>query len=326
MEGFMPAIPKLIGQSKVFRLALQLMERCSEFDVPVLIRGETGTGKELAARAIHYMSARRGAPFVPVNCGALPDSLVENELFGCERGAFTDARQRRDGLVVAAESGTLFLDEVDALPARAQTALLRFLQDQTFRPLGANREQTGNVRIIAAASPRMADLVAEGLFRSDLAYRLDVLALEMPPLRERPGDARMLAEHFAEHFASRYTLQPRPIEPASLAWLETYDWPGNVRELENLVHRQTLLGTDHQLVLRPVEPKEEHEAASREIRSYRDSRVAVLDTWERDYLRDLLRETGGNVTHAAQLAGKERRALGKLLKKHGIDKTGFQPG
>lgn len=317
------AMPKLVGQSPAFRHTLGLIERSAGFDVPVLIRGETGTGKELAARAIHYLSERRSAPFVPVNCGALPETLVENELFGCERGAYTDARQGRDGLVIAAESGTLFLDEVDSLPVRAQSALLRFLQDQTFRPLGANRERTGNVRILAAASPRMAAMIQAGIFRADLAYRLDVLALEIPPLRQRHGDARLLAEYFAKGFASRYKLPLRRIEPASLAWLERHDWPGNVRELENLVHRQTLLCTESQLVLRPPDPLPSHAAPTQAPLNYRDARIAVLESWERDYLRGLLRETRGNVTHAAQLAGKERRALGKLLKKHGIDRANF---
>jgi DNA-binding NtrC family response regulator len=317
------SLPKLIGQSNAFRHFLQRLERCSGFDVPVLIRGETGTGKELAARAIHYMSHRRGGPFVPVNCGALPETLVENELFGSEPGAFTDARRRRDGLVVAAQCGTLFLDEVDALPPRAQAALLRFLQDQTFRPLGANREMTGDVRVVAAASQRLGSMVAQGEFRSDLAYRLDVLTLEMPPLRQRPGDACLLAEHFAGQFAQRYKLPRRPIEPASLRWLERYDWPGNVRELENLVHRQTLLGIEDELVLRPAGDVDGEAVSAPRSRSYHEARAAVLERWERSYLRRLLRVTQGNVTRAAQLAGKERRALGKLLKKHGIDRSSY---
>lgn len=315
--------PRLIGKSAAFQNVLKLIERFSGFDVPVLIRGETGTGKELAARAIHYMSHRSGAPFVPVNCGALPETLLENELFGSERGAFTDAHQRHDGLVVAAQSGTLFLDEVDALPARAQVALLRFLQDQTYRPLGANRERTGNVRVVAAASQRLERMVSEDGFRADLAYRLDVLALEMPPLRQRHGDACLLADHFAAYFAKRYKLARRAIEPISLRWLEQHDWPGNVRELENLVHRQTLLCTDSELVLRPVDHHDVGEVAEPETYNYQDCRRAVLERWEQNYLRHLLRETHGNVTRAAQLAGKERRALGKLLKKHGIDRTQF---
>lgn len=322
----MSGMPKLIGESPAFRQVLGLIERSSGFDVPVLIRGETGTGKELAARVLHYMSGRRSAPFVPVNCGALPETLVESELFGSERGAYTDARQKRDGLVAAAESGTLFLDEVDALPARAQSALLRFLQDQTFRPLGASREHTGNVRIVAAASPRLAAMIEDCRFRADLAYRLDVLALEMPPLRERHGDARLLAEHFAQTYAGRYKLPRRRIEASSLAWLEGHHWPGNVRELENLVHRQTLLGSGDLLVLRPPGQAARADPARPAPHNYHEARLAVLESWERDYLRGLLRATGGNVTHAAQLAGKERRALGKLIKKHGIDRSRYALG
>ncbi|MDA8128557.1 MAG: sigma-54 dependent transcriptional regulator [Betaproteobacteria bacterium] len=318
----MADVPLLIGQSQAIRRTVTVIERSAEFDVPVLIKGETGTGKELAARMIHYLSKRRGAPFVPVNCGALPEALVENELFGCERGAFTDARQSRHGLIVAAETGTLFLDEVDSLSARAQAALLRFLQDQTFRPLGASREHTGNVRIVAAASPRLDALIESGQFRADLAYRLDVLSLKMPPLRERTGDATLIARHFADRFATRYQLPLRNISTASLQWLERYPWPGNVRELENLVHRHTLLCTDDQLVL----CGETSSAASPGLPGrYQTARDAMLASWEREYLVGLLRETNGNVTRAAQHAGKERRALGKLIKKHGIERVHFAP-
>jgi len=321
----MANMPLLIGQSHAIRRTVGVIERSAGFDVPVLIRGETGTGKELAARMIHYLSKRHAAPFVPVNCGALPEALVENELFGCERGAYTDARQARDGLVMAAEAGTLFLDEVDALSAHAQAALLRFLQDQTFRPLGANRERTGNVRVLAAASPRLNALIESGQFRADLAYRLDVLTLEMPPLRDRPGDASLLAKHFAARFASHYQLPLRPIEAASLEWLERYPWPGNVRELENLVHRHTLLCTADQLVLH-TECTTARASIATPLDNYQSARSAVLETWEREYLLGLLRQTNGNVTQAAQYAGKERRALGKLLKKHGIDRTPFAAG
>jgi DNA-binding NtrC family response regulator len=300
---------------------VELIQRIARFDVPVLIEGETGTGKELAARAIHYLSNRRAAPFVPLNCGALPDTLAESELFGCERGAFTDARSRRSGIISAAESGTLLLDEVDSLPARAQASLLRFLQDRTYRPLGGTREKIGDVRVIAAASPRLASLVESGQFRADLAFRLDVLTIEMPALRERAGDPLLLANHFVRRYARQYDLEPRLIDAASARWLDRYEWPGNVRELENLVLRRMLLSTGPQLTLLPVgqDPGDDHDGFS----LYRVARDAVLETWERGYLSTLLARAGGNVTRAAELAGKERRALGKLLKKHGIDRRAF---
>lgn len=316
-------VPNMIGASPVFTRVLETIKCLARFDAPVLLTGETGTGKELAARAIHYLSARAASPFVPVNCGALPDTLIESELFGHERGAFTDARQSRIGLVEAARGGTLFLDEVDSLPMRAQAALLRFLQDQTFRPLGASDEVSGDVRIVAAASPRMPEMVAHGSFRADLAFRLDVLAVEMPPLRERTGDAHLLAAHFAERHAARYNMKVRAFDADSLAWLDTHHWPGNVRELDNLVHRQTLLGQDAELRLAPEKWHARSERPTSGPVLFNDARHEAMSAWERQYLSHLLRETGGNVTRAAQLAGKERRALGKLLKKHGIDRDFF---
>ncbi|MEC5385161.1 sigma-54 dependent transcriptional regulator [Uliginosibacterium sp. H3] len=316
-------VPNMLGASPVFARVLDTIACLARFDAPVLLTGETGTGKELAARAIHYLSARAAAPFVPVNCGALPDTLIESELFGHERGAFTDARQSRAGLVEAARGGTLFLDEVDSLPMRAQAALLRFLQDQTFRPLGASGDVAGDVRIVAAASPRMQEMVEQGSFRADLAFRLDVLSIEMPPLRERTGDALLLAQHFAERHAARYRMKVRPFDADSLAWIEAHPWPGNVRELDNLVHRQTLLGQDAELRLAPEGWQASGVRPKAGPVQFNDARHEAMSAWERQYLSHLLRETGGNVTRAAQLAGKERRALGKLLKKHGIDRDLF---
>ncbi|HEX5127543.1 MAG TPA: sigma-54 dependent transcriptional regulator [Rhodocyclaceae bacterium] len=315
------AVPNMIGASPEFQRVMGLIEQMARYDAPVLICGETGTGKELAARAIHYLGVRKGAPFVPLNCGALPDTLVESELFGYERGAFTDARAARIGLIASAEGGTLFLDEIDSLPARAQVSLLRFLQDQTYRPLGGTREQSGNVRIVAAASPRLPQMIASGAFRTDLAFRLDVLSLELPPLRTRQGDARLLAQHFSRRYASRYQLPQRPFDLSSLVWLDQYAWPGNVRELDNLIHRQTLLCARDELVLIPSLAQG---AVSEELPCYNSARSVALAAWEREYLGELLRRTGGNVTRAAELAGKERRALGKLIKKHGIDRSGFE--
>ena len=350
------ASPELIGRSPSFRQAVFLIERVARFDAPVLIEGETGTGKEMAARAIHYLSARRSAPFVPLNCGALPEALVESEMFGCERGAYTDARQARSGLIQAAEGGTLFLDELDALPARAQVSLLRFLQDRRYRPVGSQREKLGDVRIIAAASRRLRPLLGTGAFRDDLAFRLDVLAIDMPSLVDRPGDPFLLAEHFIERHALRYGVAARPLDADSRRRLDDYAWPGNVRELDNLVQRALLLSDDARLRLwpaasRPLSAAPQHGgpaggtgdpvetdhgagvavhedcfagAGASPLASYRQARDRALASFERDYLRQLMHRSGGNVTHAARLAGKERRALGKLLKKHGVAKEAFE--
>jgi DNA-binding NtrC family response regulator len=321
--------PAMIGRSPAFVRVLGLIDRMARFDAPVLIVGETGTGKELAARALHYRSARAHAPFVPLNCGAIPESLIESELFGCERGAFTDARAARTGLVAAAQGGTLFLDEVDALVPRAQVALLRFLQDRRYRPVGATREQHGDVRVIAAASPRLRALLDANAFRDDLAFRLNVLRLEMPPLRERPGDALQLAGYFAERHARVHRLAARPISAASITWLERYAWPGNVRELDNVVQRALLLadGDPHPLLLGEQFTDAgmgldggaaAGAGAAAPMVTFNAARDVALAAFERRYLQALMQATDGNVTHAARVAGKERRALGKLLKKHGL--------
>ena len=329
----MSAVLRLIGRSPRFLEALALIERMARFDAPVLIQGETGTGKELAARAIHYQSARRHAPFVALNCGALPEALVESELFGCERGAFTDARQARTGLVAAAEGGTLFLDELDALPPRAQVSLLRFLQDFTYRPVGSTRECTGDVRIVAAANPRFDQLLQAGSFRDDLAFRLNVLLLPMPPLRERAGDVALLADHFIARHTSQYGMAPRSLHPASVAWMAQHAWPGNVRELDNRVQRALLLSDDERLHLEPTAwaapmasspaPATASGSASQAppaLAGYHQAREQALQCFERHYLQQLMAAADGNVTHAARLAGKERRCLGKLLKKHGLQR------
>jgi DNA-binding NtrC family response regulator len=305
----------------------------ARYDAPVLIRGETGTGKELAARAIHYRSARRDAPFVPLNCGALPEALIESELFGCERGAFTDARQSRTGLVAAAEGGTLFLDELESLPLRAQASLLRFLQDFTYRTVGGTRELNGNLRIIAASTPHLYRQIESGAFRDDLAYRLNVLLLDMPPLRNRPGDAKLLALHFIARHARQYDIAERSLHPDSVEWIDTYEWPGNVRELDNLVQRALLLSDDAALRLIPPShaptcPVARAGESAEAVRAdalclFNDAREKAMQSFEREYLERLMHAAAGNVTHAARLAGKERRSIGKLLKKHGLSRAAF---
>jgi two-component system, NtrC family, response regulator GlrR len=323
--------PNLIGRSGEFLRVLELIERMAQYEAPVLIVGETGTGKELAARAIHYTSARRDAPFVPLNCGAVPDTLIETELFGCERGAFTDARQSREGLVAAAEGGTLFLDEVDALPARAQVSLLRFLQERVYRPLGGVREHRSNVRVVAAASPRLQKLLHAGDFREDLMFRLMVLLLEMPPLRERAGDAELLAGHFIARHARHYGVPARTPDTRSREWLRTYAWPGNVRELDNLVQRALLLSDGEHLCLSSSRVSYPQVAgwqavgagaAPAALSSFNEARDVAMSQFERHYLERLMKAAGGNVTHAARMAGKERRAMGKLLKKYGLAHPG----
>lgn len=234
----------LIGQSHTFLRFLNATRRIASWDAPVLIQGETGSGKELAARAIHYLGTRRDYPFIAVNCGAIPDNLTENEFFGHERGAYTDAREAQPGLVAQADNGTLFLDEVESLSPKAQVALLRFLQDQEFKPLGGTQIEKVDVRLIAASNANLQRLVDENQFREDLMFRLNILDLVVPPLRERYGDVSMLAEHFLRKCCAKYKKPSKRIHPETSAWMEAYHWPGNVRELENLVHRGFLMSGD----------------------------------------------------------------------------------
>ena len=311
---------EVVGDSAVFRAMLAQLRRVAASEAPVLIEGETGSGKELAARAIHYRGVRRTGPFVAINCGALPDHLLEAELFGHERGAFTDAKLARRGLVAEANGGTLFLDEVDALSAKAQIALLRFLQDQRYRPLGSSRELSTNVRLIAATNQPLADAMRDGRFRSDLMYRLKILHLELPPLRERAGDAEQLAQHFVRVFCAKYRLPAKLLDTDTLAWVARQRWPGNVRELENWVHRELLMADG--LTIRSALGAARSDAATDmpAIANFQHAKAEAVRRFERDYVLAVLRQTCGNVTRAAQIAGKERRAFGKLLKKHGIDR------
>ncbi len=291
-------------------------------DAPVLIEGETGTGKELAARAIHYQSARKDRPFIPVNCGAIPDSLIESQLFGHRKGAFTDAKENQPGLVTLAEGGTLFLDEVEALSAKGQVTLLRFLQDQEFRPLGARDLEQGNVRVLAATNASLAVLAEQGQFRSDLLYRLRILCLELAPLRERSGDVGYLATWFLDTSAKRFGLGTKVLHPDSILWMEQYQWPGNIRELENLLYREYLLSDGPVMQIEPPKglplPSAALSPSFPGELTFHQAKARAVESFEKNYLSNLLYQAGGNISLAARLAGKERRSLGKLLKKYGL--------
>jgi DNA-binding NtrC family response regulator len=312
----------MIGRSPAFLAFVALIDRVAQYDAPVLLEGETGTGKELAARAIHYNSARRNGPFVPVNCGALPDQLVENELFGHRRGAFTDARDDQLGLVALAHGGTLFLDEIDTLPTRAQITLLRFLQDHEYRPLGGRVEQHADVRIVAASNVSLEALTTAGRFRADLLYRLKILHLRIPSLRERTGDPALLARHFVEVASARFGVPTKTVVPETLEWFGTYPWPGNVRELENLVYREFLLAEGTSIGIpappdcAPLSPSAETDG----LLPYRKAKARAIAIFERHFLIQAMKQARGSVSVAARLVCTERRHLGRLLKKHGIDR------
>jgi two-component system response regulator GlrR len=325
VSGELRSKHNLIGESSAFQSSIRAVERCARTDATVLIRGETGTGKELVARAVHYLSNRADYPFVPVNCGALPDSLLENELFGHRRGAFTGATDHCPGMLKLAEGGTLFLDEVDSLPLKAQVSLLRVLQDRRYRPLGGQTEQEANVRIVAASNSDLQDAIRRGAFRADLYYRLKLITVDLPPLREREGDAILLAEHFIRSCAKRYGASPKRLHSSSAAWFMRYRWPGNVRELENMIHSEFLLSDSDELCV-PA-PGDESLLGrfagcvfndGEELPAYAGAKARALEEFDRFYLTALLAHADGNITRASKLAGKERRALGKLIKRYNI--------
>ncbi len=324
------ALAKLVGEAPTFLKAIRQLPDLAKSEATVLITGETGTGKELVARAIHYLSKRAAHPFVPVNCGSIPDTLLESELFGHERGAFTDAHTHRRGLIAQAEKGTLFLDEVEAMTLKAQVALLRVIQDKRFRALGSSCEQQADIRVVAAANAPLDHLVRAGSFRSDLYYRLCVFSVHLPPLRERKEDIMALACHFLKKHAPRTAGPELQLAPGTREVLLVYDWPGNVRELENTIIRginlcQTNFVDIHDLGIPAGSANLLGVAAaeSPKLRSFKDMKQKMIEGFERDYLDRLMREHQGNVTNAALAAGKERRELGKMLKKYRIDPKFF---
>jgi DNA-binding NtrC family response regulator len=324
------ALAKLVGESPALLKTIEQLPAIAASEATVLIIGETGTGKELVARALHYLSDRTSFPFVPVNCGALSDTLFEDELFGHERGAFTGAHVRRVGLIAHAERGTLFLDEVDTLAAKAQIDLLRVLQDKTFRLVGSSIEQQANVRIVAATNAPIEQLVAAGSFRADLYYRLCVFSIKLLPLRDRKQDIPALADHFLKRHTPAGKATSK-LAPAAHSALMLCEWPGNVRELENAIIRGIHLSKsdsigieDLGLHLKVEEPRSPSVLRHPQQRCFAAMKRAVIETFERDYLTRLMSEHRGNVSHAARTAGKDRRDFGKLLKKYELQPQSFR--
>lgn len=312
----------LVGYSPAFLELLAKIPRVSRCNSPVLIVGETGTGKELVARAIHHLGKRRDFPFIPVDCAAFPDHLFENEMFGHARGAFTDAHCNQKGLIALAEGGTLFLDEIDSLSPSVQAKLLRFLQEKTYRPLGGDRFLQADVNVLAATNRDLERLVDEHRFRADLFFRLNVIRLDMLPLRERREDIPVLAQHFIDRLSHEYQTIPKALAPATLAKLSGLDWPGNVRQLFNLIQRAFLLADGYQILPSDIEVPE---AAVIDIEkeNFAEARARTVAAFERCYLVQLLTRYKGNITQAARHAGKDRRVLGRLVKRYGIDCKSF---
>jgi len=285
----------------------------------VLLSGESGTGKELAARALHGRSLRKDGPFLAINCSALAESLLESELFGHEKGAFTDARSRRDGMLVHADGGTLLLDEVGDMPLALQPKLLRALEERRVRPVGSNREVAFDVRIIAATNHDLERAVEEGRFREDLFYRLNVIPVHLSPLRARGTDVLLTAQHFVQHFAARIGKPVKGISHRAAKKLLAYDWPGNVRELRNAIERAVALTSFEILAVDDLPEKVRDYQGSQLLLAGNDpNELLPLEEIERRYLLHVLNSVGGNRTLAARILGIARRTLYRKLESYGL--------
>jgi two-component system NtrC family response regulator len=320
-------IESFVGSSPAMQAVHETVRRVADTDVDVLILGETGTGKELVARALHELGHRRSGPFVPIDCGAIPENLLESELFGYERGAFTGADRQRHGLLEAASGGTFFLDELGDLPLVLQAKLLRVLQERRLRRVGGNDEVPIDVRIVAATSRNLDDMVAERTFREDLFYRVNVVRIDLPPLRERGDDLGLLAEFFAEQCSRDMHRHVPAISGAAYSALRRYHWPGNIRELQNVIRRAIALsendtiGTDDL----PVSLIAAANAASgRSEQSFFELRSDYVARFEREYFTSLLTRHSGNVKESAGEAQVPRGTLYRLLAAHAIDPSDFR--
>ncbi|HNZ96186.1 MAG TPA: sigma-54 dependent transcriptional regulator [Thermoanaerobaculia bacterium] len=316
------AFDRIVGRSPRMRAVFELVERVARTHSTVLIQGESGTGKELVARAIHFASPRARQRFLSVNCGALPETLLESELFGHERGAFTGAVREKRGLFQEANRGTLFLDEIGDMSLPMQVKLLRALQDRTVRKVGGTVEEPVDVRIIAATNQNLAERLAQGTFREDLFYRINVIPIELPPLRERREDIPLLVHHFLLESSRRLGIEPRRISVEAMRRLETHSWPGNVRELENLVERTLALSTAEvittdDLPLELLIPGQTG-AATPTLPSEGLDLEAHLDGLRRELMRQALERTGGHQGQAAELLGMSLRSFRYYAGKCGL--------
>ncbi len=314
----------IIGQSAKMREVFGLISSVAKAEVTAIVQGESGTGKELVAKAIHFNGSRRNKPFVAIHCGGLPENMLESELFGHVKGAFTDAIKDRRGLLESADGGTVFLDEVGDMPAPLQVKLLRFLQEREIRRLGSDETFSVDVHLVAATNKNLLEEVKAGRFRSDLYYRLAVVPISLPPLRERMEDLPLLVKHFIQKHGTKGGGNCVEISGEAMQAITRYAWPGNVRELENIIqHALAFLGGGEfitpAMLPRPVQGgAEEALPLAAADRSFRDAKQQVVDSFEKIYLTDLLRKSSGNITHAAQTADMDRKNLQDLIKKHGL--------
>ena len=314
----------LIGKNKVFKAEINRIPTIAKYDSSVLILGETGTGKEMCVRAIHHLSPRANKPFVSVNCAAIPLELLENELFGHERGAFTSAHSSQLGLISEADGGTILLDEIDSLPPLAQVKLLRFIQEKEYRPLGSTKKREADVRVIAATNVNIEKAIREKRFRQDLYYRINVVQLTLPPLRERKEDIPLLAQHFLTKYATKFNKQAEDFSLEAVEKLMSYNWPGNVRELEHIIERAVIF-SEHQII-RGSELSLQNCIPETLPESLREAKNRVIRQFEKAYIEKLLIDNRGNITKAALAAHKNRRAFFELIRKHDVDVQSFKAG
>ncbi|QDF02520.1 sigma-54-dependent transcriptional regulator [Myxococcus xanthus] len=306
----------VVGESPAMKQAYALIDRVADLDSTVLITGESGTGKEVAARAVHTRGRRKDGPFVAINCAAMPEALLESELFGHAKGAFTDAKAARTGLFVQANGGTLFLDEVGELPLTLQPKLLRALQERTVRPVGGDTEVPFDARIVAATNRDLELAVEEDRFREDLYYRLNVIGVELPPLRARGNDVLALSQRFIEQFASRTGKRVLGLSPAAAQRLLAYGWPGNVRELQNCLERAVALTSFEEITVDDLPERVRNYSQPRVVPETQDaSELVTLEQLERRYIHRVLEAVGGSRTLAARILGVDRKTLYRKLER-----------
>ena len=313
----------LLGTSAAMKAVYDLLDRIVDSTASVLITGESGTGKEVAARALHERGPRRNGPFVAINCSAMPETLLESELFGHVRGAFTDARSARTGLCVQANGGTLLLDEIGDMPLTLQPKLLRALQERTVRPVGGDEEIPFDVRVVATTNRDLRSLIEEGRFREDLYFRINVIHVEMPPLRARGGDALLLAQHFVDLQAARAGKRVTGISSAAAEKLQAYRWPGNVRELQNCIERAIALTRFEELAVDDLpETTRAYKSSHVLVASDDPSELVPLEEVERRYILRVMEAVGGNKTLGSQVLGITRKTLYRKLEQYGAASAG----
>ncbi|MEL7369235.1 MAG: sigma-54 dependent transcriptional regulator [Myxococcota bacterium] len=328
------ASAQLLGASEAMVGLKNQLPTLAQTEASIVVYGESGTGKEVVARIIHQLSRRRDKPFVTVNCGALPENLLEAELFGYRQGAFTDARADNPGLVDAADTGTLFLDEIGEISLNVQVKLLRFLELKEYKPVGSPKSRIADVRIIAATNRNLKRAVEERSFREDLYYRLNVVPVRLPPLRERGSDVSLLARSFLQRFNDQFNKSVR-LSPESYRKLESYHWPGNIRELENKIEQIVVMARNGELRTDEIDVGDstqnlvavnetEPPPPRRNVGAFQEEKQALLRRFEREYLVALLEEEGGHITNAAKRAGLDRKNLWQLMKRHNMKAEVFK--